>query len=91
MVKLNHLVFRELVAVHCLTQEQVAEQLDISVRHVRNLCKGDMNPSISLCYNIAALFNTTIEELLIIQDEPDEYSPPSTARDKSTKEIIYRY
>ena len=68
-VKLNHYTFREMVAMHCLTQEQVAEKLDISVRHVRNLSKYDMDASISLCYNIATLFSTSIESLLVIREE----------------------
>lgn len=64
MVKLNHKIFRKLVAAHGLTQEQVAEKLNISVRHVRNLSRCDMDVAISLCYNIALLFGTNIEELL---------------------------
>lgn len=64
MAKLNHKIFRELVAAHGLTQEQVAEKLNISVRHVRNLSGCDMDVAISLCYSIASLFGTAIEDLL---------------------------
>ena len=65
MVKLNHLIFRQLVATHGLTQEKVAEEMDISVRHVRNLCKRDTDPAVSVCAAASVLFNVPIEALLI--------------------------
>ena len=65
MVKLNHLVFRKLVAIHGLTQEKVAEEMDISIRHVRNLCKRDTNPAVSVCAAASELFKVPIESLLI--------------------------
>ena len=65
MVQMNHLVFRKLVATHGLTQEKVAEEMDISVRHVRNLCQRDIDPAVSLCVAASVLFKVPIESLLI--------------------------
>ena len=68
-VKLNHRVFRKLIATHHMTQEKVARELEISDRHVRNLCTNDTDAAVSLCYRISELFGTKIEELLIVQEE----------------------
>ena len=67
-VKLNHNAFRKLVALQHWKQEPLAEALGISVRHVRNLSAHDTDASISLCYNLAQLFGTSIEALLVIQE-----------------------
>lgn len=71
MVKLSHKTIRCKIAEQNWTQEAVAEALDISDRHIRNLCKRDTNAYIALCYNLSKLFGTTIEELLVI-GEADE-------------------
>ena len=65
MVKLNHLVFWQLVATHGLTQERVAEEMDISVRHVRNLCKRDTDSAVCVCAAASELFNVPIDARLI--------------------------
>ena len=68
MVKLSHKILRSKIAEHNWTQESVAEALNISDRHVRNLCTKDTNAYISLCYSLSRLLKTTIEELLVIQE-----------------------
>jgi len=68
MVKLSHKIIRRKIAEQNLTQDAVAELLDISVRHVRNLCNNDTNAYISLRYRLSKLFGTTIEELLLIPE-----------------------
>ena len=67
MVKLIHYTFRKLVALQHWKQETLAEELGISVRHIRNLSAHDIDAFISPCYDLAQLFGTSIEELLVIQ------------------------
>ena len=71
MVKLSHAKLRKKMLEHNWKQEPLAEALDISERHVRNLCYRDTNCSIELCYKISKLFGITMEELLVIP-ESDE-------------------
>ena len=67
MVKLCHKTVKSKMALQNLSQESLAEKLDISDRHIRNLCTKDTNASISLCYQLSKLFDTTIEDLLTIE------------------------
>lgn len=46
------------------TQEQIAEQLDISVLHYGRLERGERRPSIDQLAKIADTLNTSIEALL---------------------------
>lgn len=64
MAKLSHRILRNKIVEHNWKQEALAEQLNISDRHVRNLCTRDTNAYVSLCYDMSQLFGTTIEELL---------------------------
>ena len=64
MVKLNSKIIKTKIAEQNLKQEPLAEFLNISDRHVRNICKHDTDASVSLCYNLSKLFGTTIEDLL---------------------------
>ena len=50
-------------------QEPFAEALKISDRHVRYLCVRDTDCSISLCYRMSKVLGTTIEELLVFDDD----------------------
>jgi transcriptional regulator with XRE-family HTH domain len=52
-----------------LNQETLAEQLDISDRHVRNLCSKDVNVSSSLLYKLSKLFSMPMDELLTVRKE----------------------
>ena len=65
MVKLNHLVFRQLVTTHGLTQECVAEEMDNSVCRARNFCKRDTDPAVCGCAAASELFNMPIDARLI--------------------------
>lgn len=71
MAKLSHKMLRSKIAEQNWTQNVVAEKLDISDRHIRNLCSRDTDAYVSLCYRISRIFGTTMEELLVIQ-EADE-------------------
>ena len=68
MVKLSHKKVRRQIAEHNWKQEPIAEVLQISDRHVRNICKKDTDAAVSLCYKLSQVFGTTIEDLLVIQE-----------------------
>ena len=68
MVKLSHKILRRKIAEQNWTQDAVAEKLKISGRHIRNLCSRDTDTYVSLCCRISQLFDTTMEELLVIRE-----------------------
>ena len=68
LVKLSHNILRNKMLEHEWKQEPLAEALDITDRHVRNLCKRDTDVAVSLCYKMSKLFGTTIEELLVVSE-----------------------
>ena len=68
MVKLSHKKVRKEIAEHNWKQEPIAEALQISVRHVRNICTKDTDAAVSLCYKLSKVFNTTIEDLLEVKE-----------------------
>lgn len=53
-----------------MTQEDLAEALEVSRQTVCSLEKGRYNPSILLAFKIARLFQTTIEEVFLYEEEP---------------------
>ena len=69
MVKLCHKKMRSKIAEQHWTQFALAETLDISDRQIRNLCKKDTDVKTSLCYRLSKAFGTSMEELLVIQEE----------------------
>ena len=50
-------------AMHNLTQEQLAEKLDVSRQTVIAIENSKYLPSLPLAFKIAALFNVKIEEV----------------------------
>jgi len=52
-----------------LTQEQLAEDLEVSRQTIGSLENGRYNPSIVLAFRIARYFGMTIEEIFIEQEE----------------------
>ena len=68
---LNHLKLAEELRKSRLTQEEFAEEIGISDRHVRNLLKIDKNISVELAYNLSDCFGVAIEDLLVIAEEKD--------------------
>jgi putative transcriptional regulator len=54
------------------TQQSMAEQLSVSRQTIISIEKGKYNPSILLAYQIAKLFNKTIEEVFIFEEEEKE-------------------
>ena len=68
MIKLSHKTLKIKIAEQNWTQDALAEKLDISARHIRNLCKKDTDTKVSLCYIMSKAFRMTMEDLLVIQE-----------------------
>ena len=54
-----------------ITQEDLAESLEVSRQTIGSLENGRYNPSIVLAFKIAKFFNMHIEEIFIYEE--DEY------------------
>jgi putative transcriptional regulator len=52
-----------------LTQEQLAERVQVSRQTIISLEKGRYNPSILLAHNIAQVFRTHIERVFVFEEE----------------------
>ena len=52
-----------------ITQEELADALEVSRQTICSLENGRYNPSIILAYKIAKYFNLTIEEIFIYQED----------------------
>lgn len=51
-----------------MTQQQLADKVNVSARTIISLEKGQYNPSIMLAYRLAVVFNTTIEDLYCLKE-----------------------
>ncbi len=60
---------KELREKHNLTQEALAEKVDVTRQTILFLEKGKYNPSLRLAYRIAKLLKATIEEIFSFEDE----------------------
>jgi len=60
---------KELREKHGLTQEALAEKVDVTRQTILFLEKGKYNPSLRLAYKIAQVFNSKIEEVFSFEDE----------------------
>jgi putative transcriptional regulator len=58
--------FREKFSI---TQETLAEKVDVTRQTILFLEKGKYNPSLRLAYKIARLFNVKIEDIFSFKDE----------------------
>lgn len=54
-----------------MTQEELAEKLQVSRQTVGSLENGKYNPSIILAFKIAKLFNKTIEDIFIYEESEE--------------------
>ena len=52
-----------------ITQEELADTLEVSRQTIGSLECGRYNPSILLAHKIAAYFGTTIENIFIFEEE----------------------
>ncbi len=54
-----------------VTQEELANALEVSRQTISSLEKGRYNPSIVLAFKIARYFNMSIEEIFIYEEDND--------------------
>lgn len=52
-----------------ITQEEFADKIGVSRQTVVSIEKGKYNPSMVLGFRIAKLFNVTVEEIFIMEDD----------------------
>jgi len=60
---------KELREKHNLTQEALAEKVDVTRQTILFLEKGKYNPSLRLAYKIAKVLNSKIEDVFSFEDE----------------------
>ncbi len=60
---------KELREKRSLTQEALAEKVDVTRQTILFLEKGKYNPSLRLAYKIAKVLNSKIEEVFSFEDE----------------------
>ncbi|MDQ0360915.1 helix-turn-helix transcriptional regulator [Breznakia pachnodae] len=63
----NHL--EKIRKANKISQEELAEILEVSRQTIGSLENGRYNPSITLAFKIAHYFNMTIEEIFIYEEE----------------------
>jgi len=54
---------------HGITQEELADTLEVSRQTISSLENGRYNPSIILAFKIAKYFNMSIEDIFIYEEE----------------------
>lgn len=62
----------ELRKKHKITQQELANVLNVSRQTIISLEKGKYNPSILLAYQIARQFNKSIEEVFIFEERSED-------------------
>ena len=60
---------KELREKRNLTQEALAEKVDVTRQTILFLEKGKYNPSLRLAYRVAKVLNSKIEEVFSFEDE----------------------
>ena len=60
---------KELRQKHGISQEQLADLLNVSRQTVISIEKGKYNPSLPLAIRLAKVFNTYVEEIFIMEEE----------------------
>jgi len=63
---------KELRIENGITQQELADKVSVSSRTIISLEKQKYNPSVLLAYKIASVFNLSIEETFIF-DEDDKW------------------
>ena len=51
--------------------QQLADQVRVTVRTINSIERGEYNPSLVLAYKIARIFHTTVEELCCLKENVD--------------------
>lgn len=60
---------KELRLEHGITQQELADKVCVSSRTIISLEKQKYNPSVLLAYKIASVFNLSIEDTFIFEEE----------------------
>ncbi|MCD6542335.1 MAG: helix-turn-helix transcriptional regulator [Thermoplasmata archaeon] len=60
---------KEYRARYNMTQEELARRVGVRRETIVFLEKGKYNPSLKLAYRIAKVFNTSIEDIFLFDDE----------------------
>jgi len=55
-----------------LTQEDLAQRVDVTRQTILFLEKGKYNPSLRLAYKIARVFNLRVDEVFSFEDEVEK-------------------
>lgn len=70
--RLDHQKLCDEMEAQALKQEPLAEQLNISDRHLRNLRTKDIDVASSLLYGLSKALQIPMEELLTMREEKEE-------------------
>jgi putative transcriptional regulator len=62
----------ELRTRDALTQQELADLVDVSRQTIISLERGRYNPSITLAFRLARLFRLRIEDVFLYSDEEDQ-------------------
>lgn len=62
---------KDLRATYDFSQDVLAEKLGVSRQTIISLEKGRYNPSITLAFKLARLFNCQIEDIFIYEEEDE--------------------
>jgi putative transcriptional regulator len=60
---------KELRLKHGITQQELADKVCVSSRTIISLEKQQYNPSVLLAYKISSVFNLSIEETFIFEED----------------------
>ncbi|CAM4203744.1 helix-turn-helix transcriptional regulator (plasmid) [Bacillus toyonensis] len=60
---------KELRLKHGITQQELADKVFVSSRTIISLEKQKYNPSVLLAYRISVVFNLSIEEVFIFEED----------------------
>jgi putative transcriptional regulator len=55
-----------------ITQEELADKLEVSRQTINSLESGRYNPSINLAFKLARFFGVTIEELFLYREDNND-------------------
>lgn len=72
-----------------LSQEQLAEKLDVTRQTISNWENGKFYPDIDALVKISKCFNISLDDLLSCDDKVLEYLKDSTNIVKSNKKLLY--
>ena len=62
---------KELRTAAGMTQQQLAEQVQVSSRTIISIEKGQYSPSLMLAYRLALVFGVTVEELCCLRENKE--------------------